>query len=465
MDQLKEFWGLFRRQHFWFLAPVILILAVVGWVMASGQVTDSVKSQISTIGGHFSKARQVTSVNTHDGGHPNETWAAGMEQLIANRRQKVEEAWQTKWQRQQKILTWPDDAFGPNTDAKQKAEKLRPIEKVDINTDDVFTLYELGQYKRFAREQLPRLAEKIGSVWNPSRRAGSGRRGNEGNFNNEDEEQTQIVLWNPQNQAEIDANFDWGDAVPSTLEVLYAQEDIWVLNAIVDIIKTVNGDARTRATASIKEIVSLRYGKDVQKQTFRITPPKPLRGGDPTGGDDDDDDVGMDYDTGEPETDNSLDFNEGGDNQGEPTKVHPAIGRYVDADYQPINDQEALLTSVAVAKRIPVRLRVIMDQRHINQLLVACANSELTCEVQQLRINPREGVSASRFGGGGGGGFASHSGSFGNQRGYEGGLGGSRSAQTLENIATFDRVVEIYGIIYIFNPVSKGASEESEGEA
>ena len=57
---------------------------------------------------------------------------------------------------------------------------------------------------------------------------------------------------------------------------------------------------------------------------------------------------------------------------------------------------------LAVAKRIPLRMRVSIDQRHINKLLVECANSELTVEIRQLMINPNFVPAKSRTGGGGG---------------------------------------------------------------
>src|SRR5262249_9134089 len=74
----------------------------------------------------------------------------------------------------------------------------------------------------------------------------------------------------------------------------------------------------------------------------------------------------------------------------------PAEGRYVDDKYKRLEaarlrsalksttPEDALL---AVAKRMPVRIRVSIDQRRLNLLLAQCGNSNLPVEVRQVRIN------------------------------------------------------------------------------
>ncbi|MCB1155505.1 hypothetical protein KDL45_17740, partial [bacterium] len=143
-------------------------------------------------------------------------------------------------------------------------------------------------------------------------------------------------------------------------------------------------------------------------------------------------------------------------------QVDPAEGRYVSGpkgSYQPISG-ETLRTAaesedkeqayLAVAKRMPVRMRVKIDQRKLNKFLVECGNADLMLEVKQVRINPDAshiltGAAAStpaRGGGGYGGGF----------RGGEGGGSFGSGSDTQEY--PWDIVVEVYGIIYIFNPPS-----------
>jgi hypothetical protein len=204
----------------------------------------------------------------------------------------------------------------------------------------------------------------------------------------------------------------------------------------------------------------------------------------------------------------------------------PAFGRYVDEKYQPLDPKRLrdALTSkspadalLAVAKRMPVRMRFSIDQRRLNKLLAECGNSRLPVEVRQVRIN-REAAAAGGMGGYGGE-YGSGSGGYGSAAmgssggtetmsglgGLGGGLGGIGSPGGLgssgpgygssgpgygssgpgygsgmsgygasgipgsaaagprrvggaDSTATIDLnliVVELYGIVYIYNPVSK----------
>ena len=130
----------------------------------------------------------------------------------------------------------------------------------------------------------------------------------------------------------------------------------------------------------------------------------------------------------------------------------PAEGRYVDKAFNPLpaeilrsaaeseNPDEAYL---AVAKRMPVRMRVRIDQRALNRFLIECGNSDLMLEVKQVRINPPDGSRPSARGGRGG----PRGGMF---RGGEG-VGGSESGA---GEYPWDITAEVYGVIYIFNPPS-----------
>src|SRR5205807_8506253 len=88
----------------------------------------------------------------------------------------------------------------------------------------------------------------------------------------------------------------------------------------------------------------------------------------------------------------------------------PALRRYVDDKFQPLDParlrgalksttpEDALL---AVAKRLPVRIRVRIDQRKLNVLLAECGNARLPVEVHQVRIN-RPAAAPGVMGGSGG---------------------------------------------------------------
>ena len=297
-----------------------------------------------------------------------------------------------------------------------------------------------------------------------------------------------------------------------------------MLKSIMEVIKTTNGDVGDHSRAKVKEIESLDIGRDAVGQKGSISTASAAGGaaaptaadayegagaaaagsdavGPPPGG------AGGGYDQA---------YGEGGPGAG-PIIIDPQENRYVNKAYEPIPAmelQEMASTAsgdtayLAVAKRMPVRMRFKMDYRHINRLLVECANSRLPIEVKQLRFNPPK--EATVYGGGGfgaayggygegGGGYGEGAGGYGAGGsgygegptgggdaaggGYESsyggggadnpygsmmrpGFGGNRLGKSsIKMSSNFDRPVEIYGIIYIFNPVDKSKIGEEDTEA
>ncbi|MCP4193026.1 MAG: hypothetical protein GY768_20645 [Planctomycetaceae bacterium] len=462
MDQLKEFFGVFKRQHFWFIAPVLLGLGIAGWMMSSKKLTSEFEQSRQKVKGYVDQMRGVSSTDKH----PNPEFHDGMGQLIQDRRANVLKAWETKWERQKQELKWPEQL---PPDFRRKVEAMRPIEKVDPknNREQRITLSLRRSYGNYIKKELPRLAAEIGAKWQPA----SNRRGSGGAaaFSSSREtvreprgrstagdavDESQIVIWNPQNQTEIQSQFDWGNTPPTTFEILYAQEDLWVLATLIDIIKRTNGDVQTRSQAAVKEIGFIQIGSAVERPTFQVHVPQP---------------VGSEEGISEPipEVNNMPEVSglnserggfdaEGGGLAPQPDALATLVAdRYVDIDYQPIADLAGLEASAAVAKRIPVRIRLKIDQRDVYKFLVECANSPLTFEVRQLRFNP-QGVSLGANGGGfSGGGREEMANSFTNR---------NASVKQLPDYESFDRMIEIFGIVYIFNPVdaSKLGNEMDE---
>ncbi len=157
------------------------------------------------------------------------------------------------------------------------------------------------------------------------------------------------------------------------------------------------------------------------------------------------------------------DYGEGMGEPGGMSGPDPAEERYVDKDYQPlpaetlrkvmgstesIAPEEAYL---AVAKRIPVRMRISIDQKRLPKFLVECANAELTVEVRQLRVNPTDDGSLMPSGMGREVGRLPR---VSPRESMRPGMGGE---QPEINNFPFDVTAEIYGIIYLYNPVDDRA--------
>jgi hypothetical protein len=365
-------------------------------------------------------------------------------------------------------------------------------------------------------------------------------------------EDKSIVTWAPDNQQQL-YNTHFGFVVrpdpPTTLEVLYAQEDLWVLENLMQLIRAANDNASARHEAAIKHIDFVRLGRSAIGMAGNITPVG--RGG-----------VGMDgsmmsgmpgssgmmpgmsagaggsggadmASTDTASAGGSAGMMMGGMGGAAAAPIDPAYGRYVDDKYAVLdpaklrlahssqNKEDALL---AVAKRMPIRMRFRIDQRKMSKLLAECGNAKLPVEVRQVRLNrapaPVGGMGgggygdmASGYGGSGGGGYGyggSSMGGYGGDMsagyggmpgssdmadagyssgGYPGGYGGSsasagyggmsgypgasgglpgtapRAVGGVNSTATIDYNlvdVELYGMVYIYNPPNRA---QLSGEA
>ena len=215
MDQLKEFMGLFRRQHFWFILPVLLCMSAYGWWTAAGKVSGEVQQNVGKIDSMHNQADAIKTVSAPDApelGHPNTEWHTVMEELIASRQQNVLLAWQKKWDRQGEILKWPADAFGPRSaDVIPVVEQLRPIEKQDftVNANKLPSVAR-SDYKDFMKNQLPVIASKIGAIWDPQGSFIDATTGAKRAITDPTEEvpigydKPIIVKWNPDSQKAIE---------------------------------------------------------------------------------------------------------------------------------------------------------------------------------------------------------------------------------------------------------------------
>jgi hypothetical protein len=305
---------------------------------------------------------------------------------------------------------------------------------------------------------------------------------------------TAVVEWDSASQQELmDGIVSWYDpkSPPDTMQICYTQEDLWILEGILKIIAATNAGARENFQAAIKEIDFIRFGRTAMGQAGEIKgagagggaasgmPGMGGMGGMGMGG------MGGAAAGGAGGGSSANPYGQGGaPNMGGGISAAPKVtrdpsdNRYVDEKFNPITGN-SLRTKMkskapgdayyAVAKRIPVRMRFKkMDQRKLNKFLVECGNAQMILEVRQVRINcdpaPLGGGSGAAGGGFGGmmdgarptlgsaagsAGLDSDSGG----SGYGGMLGGG-GGTLAEAGSAFDIPVEVYGVIYLYNPVN-----------
>ncbi|MFO1064105.1 MAG: hypothetical protein U0892_09605 [Pirellulales bacterium] len=301
-----------------------------------------------------------------------------------------------------------------------------------------------------------------------------------------------LVTWLKPSQDKLLSEVQmWKGEEPNTLEILYTQENIWVLEGLLNIIAKVNEGARANFQTKIKEIEFIRIGRPAVGNVGTID--RPNAGGavgmmgsggmTPGGigmGMTEDGSMGADMASSDGGSGSgSMYAGEGGEGAGVVAVTpDPANGRYVDANFTPLKGEElrAKMESsapddalFAVAKRVPVRVRFKVDTRYLSDIVAEFGNAALLFEVRQVRFGKT--IPAPSAGGGGGYGSDGYGASGGGMNaagmGSDGSSGagldmgsGSPGGAGMPGYGTaapaqtgFDDMIELYGIVYLFNPV------------
>lgn len=515
-----------KKNHFWVVMAIMLCGVLAVWWFSTSRLRREKEQRVQTI---ESKEKLISEV-ARQTLHPNQFTMTRMEEVNLRLADDVYDAWQQQYEKQRALLTWPA-LLG--ADVIATLQKLQPIEaKVRFdpnNQKEELDATARQRYRDFIDVELPKLADIIGARWGAAATVAPTAATSP---------KPVTVYWDPSDQTRLQrTRFYWGNRWPTTLEVLYAQEDYWVLRSIMEIIKATNGDVEYRYQAAVKTIAFIDLGRDVVgvSGSFAGT----LGTGGMLGSGGGEADAAGGFVGGFPASSmggmSGLMAGAGGGatsiGSGEIASggsrgpvaagplTDPGDNRYVDLKFQPLTAQRirAAFESrnpddafLMVAKRMPVRMRVKVDQRKLPKLLAECGNARMQLEVKQVRIN-RPPMRGSRQSGGATGSFLGGTGStppppgeptsmgagagaaagvslppggtaaFGGAEGESDAAGavgfgaagsvgffgstppagtigpGSTAGRTaaISDESPFDVDVEIYGIVYIYNPVDR----------
>jgi hypothetical protein len=259
-----------------------------------------------------------------------------------------------------------------------------------------------------------------------------------------------LVVWNPAHRAALEQryNFKVNPATPTTMSIRLAQEDVWMLENLAKVIRQTNEGALDVIAVPIKRIDTLEVAQwainDAVVASPRVYADKTdssagastgMGAASTAGGATAGPEVAAD--ASQEEKDKALD-------------EELLNGRYIGDTGVPLTAAEQ---PYAEFRLMFVRMKVVIDQRKIPQLLVNCANAPIPIEVVRCTMfDPlvsSGGVAGANPAAGGGG--------------LRGGMGGGGNPQPVQQNANAgknddiepnpqDVTFEVCGLVQLYNP-------------
>lgn len=525
MGQLAPVIDWIKKNFFWLGCGFVTVATIATWFVASSSIQTDITAYHRTLKASAKKAKdllQEVPLDRLDDTdftpiHPNFSTEEGMKEELAKTVDSIIQGWQQRYDDQKAIFKWPDviqnqgftEFFGqydppetypvPTWDFDPKIKPLLSLYRSKISEHMVYLCGDeiLRAHWNYDPSEVTVAAVSAatggGQRGGPPSGAGGGRGGagppgggGRPDAGNQIDTNKYAVIWSSRNQEywnkKMTSFQDRDDNrrpvnEPTPTQCYMLQQDLWLLEAAFKIVREVNGNSTSNDLSKIKQIDHIAFGRDVGGVLGELTEvddrlandtlaqvANATQGGPPSG---------------PPETTRGGPGGApggGGDALIGHTSYH---NRYVNKDLEPI-DEEILRDIITgdvlpetnveliVAKRVPFRIALKMDDRQIIAFKTACANSVFAFEINQFRINKHtsggdEIEIAGGTGGGGGGGArgggdrgAAGSGGDLSMGGVGGGTataGPSISSSGVETRTNHDVNVEFTGIVKIYNPV------------
>jgi hypothetical protein len=388
---------------FWGVLGITTIVAAVFWWFGTSNAADEYRANKNKITNVANLPKQIGP------DEPNERSAEQLDELIRIRLAKSMSVWQAAYDKQVQYLTWPEiqqDAQGRvvqpgltpaflnavKTDLVDAQGRPVPPEWLNLNgTHDLSALLR-EEFRNFGRTQIDELCRIMKSPYRLRPQTG---REAEGEEDTDRLRPGELVDWvRPSQQMAADL-LTFPEGVPVTLRVVYAQEDLWVHKSIAEVIARTNEaiNAEGNYNAAVKRLLEIRTGKNYveldERGFFRLREEESARRRTPTD---------------EPEDDEPAAGSESGEPASQPRDPYPPLEQYGDKRY--CDERGRWLSKEALQelrfgnpqfKRVPVLLRLDIDQRYLGILLDQFVNAPLTTEIRHVRVLVDDPVE--RFGG------------------------------------------------------------------
>jgi hypothetical protein len=382
MDKVKIALAWLKKYHFWVMTAMVVLIGMIGWFTATSKLWAEYQANRAKIDERFKAMKKINQEE-----QKNDQWIKGIEEETNRLKAKVAQAWKKVYiEQRDQVLTWPK-ILGPDSIAE--LERLGPNGEIPRPI--------LEKYYNYIRSEFPRLLKIVDAEdVRKTKTAGAAR--TDGDLPTHDYK----VKWDEKSESEIAGQLNWS-TTPTSPMVREAQENLWVYEALLNIIKNLNKNAKGNYNAKVKRIEELLIGREAAS-AFQ---------------------AGM--------AEGRVERAEGAAaaNQQTQNDSSKAEGRYVNEKGAPLTANDPSAAEVTEFKRMPVLVKLVMDQRELSRLLVECANSPLPVEVRQFRVygqgRSEQNVAAAA-------------------------VANPNAEKAQAELSANDVTVELQGIIYIFNP-------------
>jgi hypothetical protein len=392
-ENIRPAVALLVKHHFWLLAIVVPLVVLPLLFAARGGLLRQINVSKSQIKGKLDAMQSVRRVEPH----PNAGWEQEIEADTARIRRDTLGEWQKFWESQEFLRVWPKELGADFLDA---VATLKPDGRLDRNL--------LQRYQNTIPEIVRKLPARMGAgagmaeEREPGSKVGGGQPvGRDGDR----ERRSQAILtWNPTDQRRLLSSFEWAklptNPQAATTQVMLAQEELWVYGLFCDLIAKANKDAGGVHNAAIVAVEELAVGYPAAQEkpggmgSGRILVPKQAASGD----------------AGQTPPDMSVPGGDEGRQRGK--SPHPRFGGgvpsagtegtpgvapdaslrewiYVDFDGQGLSAADLATSPAArMVHLMPFVLRLTIDERRLDALLVDLAQAPIPIDVREVRINP-----------------------------------------------------------------------------
>jgi len=384
-EQLRPVAAFLGKHHFWLLALLVPLILLPLLFVARAAFLTEIKTRRAAIKSQFDALQQVRGIQPH----PNADWQAEIDAVTARVRRETLAEWEKFWQSQESFRTWPPEL---GEDFLKDVAGLKAEGKLRRNL--------LQRYQNQVPELVRKLPARMGAEEAMGEERGAGDRGPGAGGDVRPQATRAAVTWEPADQQQLLAAFTWNklpsSELAATTQVVLAQEELWVYGLFCDAVARANNDATGPHNAAIVRVDRLAVGYPtaeepgeaggakrivrpkeavlagdvaaVEQAAQRTKPSHPRFGGD----------------IARPLPGTEL-VGEGAT----PPEMRLREWIYVDFDGKPLAAADlATAPAARMTHLMPFVLRVVMDQRRLDPLLVDLARSPVPIDVREVRINP-----------------------------------------------------------------------------